>query len=148
MEGALLSLLTPATLVFGTVIWLLVLILRKVVETSAVKIAPIFPDKYEPFFVEGWREWILPLSPIFLGGLVALLAPMYPFPEAFAASESGKLFFGIVTGGASGYVYRFMKFQFSKYLPEKAEEFRRSVDPDDQECDRGHRHDHDHKEKE
>ena len=78
---------------------------RFAIEKLATKIAYVFPDKWEPMFVEAWREWILPSGPVVLGGLIAYLFPMYPYPEVFAASITARVFFGMVAGGASGYAY-------------------------------------------
>lgn len=121
MEGALLALFTPSVLVFGVVVWMATLFFRKVIEALALKIAHIFPDKYEPWWQEAWREWVLPAAPIIFGGLAVLLFPTYPFPEMFETTDS-KVFLGVVLGGASGYVYRWAKFQFMKYMPEKMKE--------------------------
>jgi len=126
MEGALLALLTPAVLVFGVVVWMAVLLFRKVIEALAVKIAHIFPDKYEPWWQEGWREWVLPAAPVVFGGLAAYLFPTYPFPEMFESME-GRVFLGMVLGGASGYVYRWAKVQFKKYVPEKMQEMEKQI---------------------
>jgi hypothetical protein len=122
MEGILASFFSVETLVFCIVIWLAVLVLRRVVQAAAKKIAKIFPDKWEPWWVEAWREWILPALPIVLGGLAAFGIPAYPFPEAFAASGAGRTFFGLVAGGASGYAYRFFKFYLKKFLPGQVQE--------------------------
>jgi hypothetical protein len=121
MEGILASFFSVETIVFCIVVWFAVLILRRIIQGLGKKIAYIFPDKWEPWWIEAWREWILPAMPIVLGGLMAFGIPAYPFPEAFAASSTGRVFFGLVAGGASGYAYRFFKFYLKKFLPEKVQ---------------------------
>lgn len=108
--------------VFAVVIWLEVLLLRKLVEVSAKKVAPIFPDKWEPWWVELWREWILPGAPIVLGGLTAGLVTQYPLPEVFANSAAGRVFCGLALGLASGYVYPRVLYYYRKFLPKKVDE--------------------------
>jgi len=131
MEGALLALLTPAVLVFGVVVWMITLLFRKIVEGLATKIAYVFPDKYEPWWQEGWRDWALPATPVVIGALAAYLFPTYPFPEMFSESLEGRVFLGMVLGGASGYVYRWAKVQFKKYVPEKMQELEEKLSSDD-----------------
>jgi len=108
--------------IFAIVIWLEVLVVRKIVETSAKKIAPVFPDKWEPWWVESWREWLLPGAPIVFGGLTAYLVPQYPLPEVFTTSDAGRVFCGLALGLASGYVYPRVLYYYRKFLPKKVDE--------------------------
>ena len=127
MEGILAAFFSVETIVFCIVIWFAVLILRRLIQGLGKKIAKIFPDKWEPWWIEAWREWMLPALPIILGGLVAFGIPAYPFPEAFAASGAGRAFCGLVAGGASGYAYRFFKFYLKKFLPEKVQQIEENL---------------------
>lgn len=121
-EQVLDSFFSIQALVFAVVIYLEVLIFRKVVEAIARKAAPIFPDKWEPKWIEGWREWVLPGAPIGLGGLTAYLVPQYPLPDVFSESLSGRVFCGLVLGLASGYVYPRVLYYYRKFLPKKVDE--------------------------
>lgn len=80
------------------------------------------PDKYEGFYIEFWREWILPALPILLGAALAYFLPLYPYPEVFAGSATARTFFGMVAGGASGNAYRFFKFYVAKFTPKEEAE--------------------------
>jgi len=112
--------------VFAIVIYLEVLLLRKVIEAIAKKVAYIFPDKWEPYWIEAWREWLLPGAPVGLGGITAYLVPQYPFPEVFAGSVSGRVFCGLALGLSAAFVYPRVMFYYKKLLPinvdEKVEE--------------------------
>jgi hypothetical protein len=127
MEGILASFFSVETVVFCIVIWLAVLVTRRVVQAAAKKIAKIFPDKWEPWWIEAWRHWMLPALPLVAGALMAFGIPAYPFPEVFAASATGRIFFGLVAGGASGYAYRFFKLYLKKLLPEKVQELEEKI---------------------
>jgi hypothetical protein len=115
------SLFSIQTIVFAVVIYLQVLIFRKLIETAASKVAYIFPDKWEPFWVELWREWILPAIPVIFGGLTSYLVVQYPYPEVFASSDAGRIFFGLVAGLAAAYVYPRVLFYYRKFLPAAVE---------------------------
>lgn len=122
MEGALLSFLSIETIVFVIIINISVALLRKVVEWCATKIAPIFPDKYEPWWIEAWREWALPTLPSLVGAAIAFVFPTYPFPSVFSDSVPGKVFFGIVAGFLANPVYRFFMHYKKKIFPKELEE--------------------------
>jgi len=122
MDEVLSSLFSIQTIVFAVVIWLEVLVLRKIIETGANKLKPIFPDKWEPWWIEMWREWILPGAPIGLGGVTAYFVVQYPYPDSFADSASGRLFFGLAVGLASGYVYPRVLYYYRKFLPQKVDD--------------------------
>lgn len=59
-------------------------------------------------FLKFWNDVLLPILPIFIGGLLVKLAPGYPYPESLKDFGS-KLFFGITAGLFSGVVYRVLK---------------------------------------
>lgn len=127
MDGAVTSFFSMTTVIFAIVVWFLTVAFRSIVESIALRVAYIFPDKYEPYWVDVWKEWVLPAAPIVIGGLVAFLVPTYPYPAVFAASESARIFFGLVAGGASGYSYRFFKHKLNQLLPQKVKELEDKV---------------------
>lgn len=55
-----------------------------------------------------WNDVIVPILPIFIGGVLVKLAPGYPYPESLKDLGS-KIFFGITAGLFSGLVYRVLK---------------------------------------
>jgi len=55
-----------------------------------------------------WRDLLLPIMPIIFGGLIGLVAKMYPYP-ADVKSLSGRVIFGVVAGMLGGNVYRTIK---------------------------------------
>lgn len=130
MEGALLSFLSIETIVFVIIINIAVTLFRKVIEWCARKIAPVFPDKYEPWWIEAWREWMLPAIPSVIGALIAFLLPSYPFPPVFSESIPGKVFFGIVAGFLANPVYRFFMYYKKKIFPKSLEEKGKEIVPD------------------
>jgi hypothetical protein len=104
-DNTITGLLSLSFIIFCFIIHLGVYAIRKSVEFLAQKIAHIFPDKYEPFWQWLWREVILPGLPLITGAILAYFVAAYPFPEPFNISISGRIFFGIFSGLASGYVY-------------------------------------------
>jgi hypothetical protein len=116
-ETILGELFSLPTIVFAVVIYLQVLLFRKLVEAASVKVARFFPDKWEGFWVELWREWVLPAAPVVFGGLTAYFVVQYPYPEIFASTDAGRLFFGIVAGLAAAYVYPRVLYYYKKFLP-------------------------------
>lgn len=59
-------------------------------------------------FKNAWEDLILPIMPISLGSLIGYLASSYPYPGEIS-TVSGRLFFGMVAGLLSGFVYRLLK---------------------------------------
>ena len=55
-----------------------------------------------------YNDLVLPLSPTLLGGIVALFATKYAYPDGLS-STIGRLFFGLVAGTLSSTVYRVVK---------------------------------------
>lgn len=98
------DLLTLPTLIFCLMVWILVWLQRK-------GIGLLWKNSKENKL---WNEMFMPMSPPLLGGLVAAFVKMYPFPEQFAGSLSGRVFFGAVCGLLSGYVYRIVKRMLAK----------------------------------
>ena len=99
MPDILSQLLTLATLVFSTAIFVLVWIQRRVVELAFPK---LLTKKY-------WSELIVPVWPVGTGGLIAALISSYPYPDVFKGTWSARCAFGIFCGLFSGFVYRLVK---------------------------------------
>jgi hypothetical protein len=119
METALLSLFSLVFIVFAFGINIIVMALRSISEAIFKKLNVILPNKIESFLYDFWNEWVLPASPIVIGGFLAYFLNDYPYPENFAGSCSGRIFFGLIAGFFSSTVYRFAKFNIQKYLPKE-----------------------------
>lgn len=98
------ELLSLTSLVFCLTVWVVVWLQRKVIAMLWKKAEE---NKY-------YRELMLPLGPPATGGLIAAFVKLYPFPEAFAGSLSGRVFLGAVLGLLSGFVYRIVKKMLAK----------------------------------
>src|SRR5258708_10975326 len=55
-----------------------------------------------------WEKLILPLMPLIFGGVIAIFAVKYPFPDGLT-SFSARLMFGSVSGMLSGLLYQVIK---------------------------------------
>jgi hypothetical protein len=83
-----------------------------------------------------WRDLALPILPIVLGQVAALLIKQYPYPEGFS-STGGRLVFGLVAGFSSGLVVRLYRSFLSSKVAEygtKIRDARRpknNVEPED-----------------
>ncbi len=119
MDTALLSLFSLVFFVFAFGINIVVMAFRAIVEAIFKKLDVVLPAKVENFISDFWKEWVLPAMPIVIGGLMAYFISDYPYPPEFAASNSGRLFFGLIAGFFSATVYRFAKFNIKKYVPEE-----------------------------
>lgn len=62
-----------------------------------------------------WSELILPILPVLLGSLGALIAKQYPYPPEIT-SASGRFAFGLVAGLLSGFAWRWVKAIISSKL--------------------------------
>jgi len=102
--------LSLSMVIFSLGVWILVWAQRKLIEYTLSK----FGKKIQTSKL--WRDVLLPLGPIGTGGIVAYFATSYPYPEMFANSDSGRVFWGIVCGLASGFIYRMYKKFFSAKL--------------------------------
>ena len=86
----------------------IVFVLRKVVEYALIR--------WTSFAKESklWRDVVLPVAPVFLGLLGALVAKNYPYPVGLSSS-SGRLAFGLAAGLLSGFIFRMV----TAFLSEK-----------------------------
>jgi len=130
MEGVLTQFLSIQTIIFIIIVNLAVMVFRKLVETGAPKIAKIFPDKYEGWWVAFWKQWVLRATPAIMGGLIAFLVTGYPYPEMFAEFVAGRVFFGIVAGLCANSTYKFFMYYMKKLIPKRIEEEKAKVSLD------------------
>jgi hypothetical protein len=106
------------TLVYCISVWLVVLILRNIIEkigtgiNSFAKVSD--PTKAKIMYV--WTELVLPVLPLVIGGIGSLYFA-WLFPVAFTTPESHKILFGIVCGSFSSIVYRSCKTYITTVLP-------------------------------
>jgi len=122
MDQALAGLLTLPVLVLCVIISLIVKLFRSIVEWLAKKVAYIFPDKWEPWWVWAWREKILPAAPLAVGGSIGYFVEQYPYPEPFDKDVMARVFLGIVAGLVTAFLYpRFMAY-YKKFGPKKVDE--------------------------
>lgn len=99
MEKVFEGFFSPQVLFFCLFVWGIALVLRRIAESL---FKTLKRKKY-------WNELLLPMLPVLVGVLTAFMAKQYPYPPPFNASLSARLFFGFVSGGASGYIYRIIK---------------------------------------
>lgn len=123
MENVLTDLFSLQTLIFIVIVYLATGTFRKVVEKGlAPRVAKFFPDKWEPWWIDLWEEWVLLAAPSIIGGLIAFFVESYPYPEIFAESKSGTVFFGIVAGLICNNTYKFLKKKIQQLMPQRVKE--------------------------
>ena len=113
MENALTNFLGWHTLIFGLMCWILTFLTRKIVETALPHLKKSADANqagvtYKTTFARWWNEVILYVVPVAWGAGAAAAATMYPFPQGLT-SLSARLFFGIVVGFFSGFIYKIVK---------------------------------------
>lgn len=85
-------------------------VIRKLSEVA-------WPGVKERFF---WREFALPVGPILIGILFALLADKYPWPTLIRGSLSAKVLYGSICGICSGWVYTRFRVYLRAFSDKKA----------------------------
>lgn len=113
MEMSLQTLLSWQFILFCLGIAALTFVVRKVVEFILDN--PKVPASKTSKF---WTELFLPVLPIILGLILAILAKQYPYPMTDSASGLVRGFFGAVAGMFSGLIYRIMSGMLKSKLPE------------------------------
>lgn len=113
MNEALTDFIGWHTLIFGLACWVLTFFTRRIVETAIPHLKKQAdanaPDAtYRTTFARWWNEVILYALPVAWGAISASLMTMYPFPQGLT-SFSARLFFGIVVGFFSGFIYKILK---------------------------------------
>ena len=99
MDTAFETILSYQFLLFCLAISALTYVIRLIVE-YCFSVKNIVPKDNH-----AWNELILPILPIVLGCVSALLAKKYPFPDQIT-SYSGRAVFGLVAGSFSTIVWR------------------------------------------
>jgi len=113
MDQAISNFVGWHTLVFALACWILTFLTRRIVETavpSAKKALDVNKGEtpYKTTFARWWNEVLLYVIPVAWGGTSASIATFYPFPEGIE-SFSARLFFGVVIGFFSGFLYKVLK---------------------------------------
>lgn len=85
-----------------------VFVIRQVVEYAMENWWPLKGWAAANSKAKVWRDLILPIMPIILGQVAALVAHQYPYPEGFS-SVSGRVVFGLVAGFSSGLIVKLYK---------------------------------------
>jgi len=90
---------TPITLIFCLGCFVVTYVLRTATEA-------IHDSMYhKPFTNVLWTELFLPLGPILVGWVLAILAKKFPFPVVVGGSIMAKLLYGGICGLFSGWMY-------------------------------------------
>lgn len=116
MDQILNNFLSVQTVIFCLIAYIITQIIRTLIEKIGNKVNLYISNKVTKYIYETWRETFLPLIPLFIGGILAYKLDSYPFPVPFNTSISARIFYGIICGGASGFVYRFIRFYIKRYL--------------------------------
>lgn len=111
MDTLLQAILSWQFLIFCLAIFAITFVLRTIVE--------YFISNYTSFTKEAklWNQVVLPILPILIGAVSAVLAKQYPFPEDLH-SISGRLAFGLVAGLSCGPVYKLYNALLSSKISE------------------------------
>lgn len=122
MDTVIHAFLSWQFLFFCLAIGAVIFVIRQVVEYGMENWWPLKQWKAAHKEAKLWRGLILPILPILLGQVGALLAKSYPYPEGFS-STSGRVVFGLVAGFTSGLVVRL----FRSFLSDKVSEFKNNI---------------------
>ena len=122
MDTVIQAFLSWQFLFFCLAIGAVVFVIRQVVEYGMENWWPLKQWKAANKDAKLWRSLILPILPIALGQIGALLATHYPYPVGFS-SISGRVVFGLVAGFTSGLIVRVFKSFFS----DKISQFRTNI---------------------
>lgn len=95
MDPILQMFLSWQFIVFGLAVAAIIFVVRTVVEYFVKK-------------SQIWKELILPILPVFIGGFFSLFIKSYPYPNDLTSTGS-RLVFGVVAGLLSGLMYRVIK---------------------------------------
>lgn len=82
--------------------------------TSAMSVVRIVVDyllelnNKDPSKSQLWNEVVLPLLPLFLGGIGAVLFKSFSYPDVLVSNDD-RIVFGVVAGLLSGLIYRVVK---------------------------------------
>jgi cytochrome bd-type quinol oxidase subunit 2 len=122
MDNVLASLFTIEFVVYCVIIFLAVSGLRHSLEWLANQFFKLTDDRIDTAIKDFWREILLPVLPMIVGGLFAFFVADYPYPQIFTTSVTARVFFGIFTGLVSAHAYPRIKFYLKKLAPSKIDE--------------------------
>lgn len=122
MDALIQAFLSWQFLFFCLAIGAVIFVIRRVVEYGMENWWPLKNWNAANKEAKLWRSLILPILPIVLGQVGALVAKNYPYPEGFS-STSGRIVFGLVAGFTSGLVVRV----FRSFLSDKVSEFKNNI---------------------
>jgi hypothetical protein len=122
MNDILTNFLSFSTLVFCLAVFAAVWVQRKlfdfflpVLKATLLKHSPLFLSNFikskTNLLSKFYKEVLVPIAPIGTGGLMAYFVTMYPYPELFT-NTSPRVFFGVVCGLVSAWVYKVAKKTF------------------------------------
>lgn len=111
MDTVLQAFLTWQFLFFCIAIGAVVFVLRQIAEYVITNWT--FASKESKL----WRDLVLPISPILLGSVGAVLLKQYPYP-AEIVSAGGRFVFGLVAGFSSSFIVR----MYTAFLQDKISE--------------------------
>jgi Ca2+/Na+ antiporter len=101
MDPILQVLLSWQFILFGLAVAAVVFVIRRVVEY-------FMSFKTDPKTLNFWNELVLPIMPVIVGPVSALLITSFPYPDGLVTKPS-RFIFGLVTGLLSGLMYRVFK---------------------------------------
>lgn len=99
MDPILQTLLSWQFIIFGLAISAVVFVIRKIVEYSMTRWAKFAIN------ASFWNELLLPILPVILGALLAIIIQHFPYPENLTTGSS-RFVFGLVAGLLSTLIYR------------------------------------------
>jgi hypothetical protein len=108
MEPSIDSLLTWPTLLLSIGIYVVVRVIRRIVEGG------LFRHRLRDKFY--WREVIVPIFPVVVGAIWGAVHTNFPYPEGLNGRGSHALY-GLVCGFFSGLVYRIITSVVGKRWP-------------------------------
>ena len=98
MDPILAMFLNWQFIVFSLAIAAIIFVLRTIVDYFVTK------EKLKKF----WQGVLLPILPVIVGGVAALIIKAYPYPNDLDSTGS-RILFGVVSGLFSGLFYRVIK---------------------------------------
>jgi len=109
MDNILQILMSWQFIIFSLGIVAVTSVLRTVVEYLLANVKVMAKES------KLWNDLILPIMPVVLGSVSAILIKGYPYPEGISAT-GGRLVFGLVAGLLSTLLYRIVKAFFNQKL--------------------------------
>lgn len=105
MDGALSAFLSWQLILFSLGIFFLIWIVRTIVEFCSPAVVKS----------RAWTDLFLRLSPVIVGAIVGYFATGFPYPF-LSTAMSGRVLFGVVSGGLSSLLYGSIKSMAKGYI--------------------------------